>query len=181
MLQDDSPCLHVACANLLGKISCIFLNSLQRVQSRVQLFPLSSTARLLSSLPEALSHCEWLSAVSATQALHVTLMIFRFHLCSCHNLALSLNVFWPTSLHINLEIIIISPAGFYTLPLLILHYVYKANCTIIHTEGKIIQPSSLHTVDEMHMPIPSLVKTMLIFHEEDEKTLTVTNLSYLLK
>lgn len=127
------------------------------------------------SLPKALSHCEWLSPVTATHAFCITLMMFRFHLCSGLNLALSLGTFWPTRLHMNLEVVIIC-GGFYTLPLPILLHIYQENGTVIRKEGKRIYLSSLQTVENIHMITPSPVTAALIFHEKYEKMLIVTKL-----
>lgn len=89
----------------------------------------------------------------------------RFPLHGSLNLALSLGTFW---LHTNLEAVKILcwPAGFCSLPLAILHYIYQINCTVSHKEGKRIQLNSLQMAEDIHVITPiscfscSFIKSM---------------------
>lgn len=103
MLQDDIPCLLVARAGLLGKMPCILLCSLPHAQSSS--FPHQHGPIAELSLPKVPSRCAWLSPVTATQEVCITLMMFRFPLHGSLNLAPSLGTFWPTRLRTNLEVV----------------------------------------------------------------------------
>lgn len=88
MLQDDIPCVLVACAGLLGRVPCILLGSSSPQQP-------GPTAEL--SLPKL--HLQLLPHTRFA----LLWWCLRFPLHGSLNLALSSGTFWPTRLHTNLE------------------------------------------------------------------------------